>query len=644
MMITELQKCPSLYATGEQKTTIMCGMSNTAEELAVYAHSVATGLSFKRVYDESALAAVRSRVSEGLTWARFYELLADGFNSACVTSRIIAAARGDPTTGVAAAGGYGGVGLAADGSSSIGQELQVVCTPAGATRPIVFSVPSSAESTQAHILSHMVKGQQVIARPKDHQQQLARLATEEAAVAAQRDSLEKEALALRDNLARNRSQEEQSNRRLAELRREFNPSQAESADDPWRAVYARQVQSGTANAHRLPNPMVDRVCKDYDPALLRLVKSRFLTPDMCQKGSPAHSVIQPYSAAELAQLTRGFPSPTYEVVWRALDRIDDWAYNVFEVQTAMAGDDYASLPMQPHGGSLFITLYALLCKNNSLQKFNIDEQATLNWISVVEAGYHGNPYHNSMHAADVVQITNFILTKGGLAKRCELSDLDVLSAILAAAVHDFDHPGINNNFHIKSGSYLATLYNDRSVLENLHVSSIFELMKNREFNILAGLSDEQRKEVRETMVEMVLATDMGLHGKYVARMKGKLQERASFLKREDQLLALCMALKMADISNCGRPNDIYLKWSGKVSDEFYQQGDRERGLGLACSPFMDRMQPALAKGQISFMNYIIIPFFEQLSELLPDLRFAVDLAEANRGYWAQNDDSGGAKA
>eukprot|EP00757_Euglenozoa_sp_SAG-D1_P000694 gene694-1821_t len=38
-------------------------------------------------------------------------------------------------------------------------------------------------------------------------------------------------------------------------------------------------------------------------------------------------------------------------------------------------------------------------------------------------------------------------------------------------------------------------------------------------------------------------------------------------------LALSMAVKMADISNCGRPAELYLRWCEKIADEFYMQGD-----------------------------------------------------------------------
>ena len=54
-----------------------------------------------------------------------------------------------------------------------------------------------------------------------------------------------------------------------------------------------------------------------------------------------------------------------------------------------------------------------------------------------------------------------------------MSDLEIFTSLIAAIIHDFDHTGTTNNFHINSGSGLALLYNDRAVLENHHVSAFF---------------------------------------------------------------------------------------------------------------------------------------------------------------------------
>ena len=52
--------------------------------------------------------------------------------------------------------------------------------------------------------------------------------------------------------------------------------------------------------------------------------------------------------------------------------------------------------------------------------------------------------------------------------------------LFSAIVHDYDHSGTTNNFHIQSGSNMAILYNDRAVLENHHVAEFFKYVTERE--------------------------------------------------------------------------------------------------------------------------------------------------------------------
>ena len=71
-------------------------------------------------------------------------------------------------------------------------------------------------------------------------------------------------------------------------------------------------------------------------------------------------------------------------------------------------------------------------------------------------------------------------------------------------------------------SRLASLYNDKSVLENHHLSSAFELMKSSERNIVTGLKTEQYREFRSLVIDMVLATDMSSHFTQIKNMKSLL--------------------------------------------------------------------------------------------------------------------------
>ena len=67
---------------------------------------------------------------------------------------------------------------------------------------------------------------------------------------------------------------------------------------------------------------------------------------------------------------------------------------------------------------------------------------------------------------------------------------------------------MNNTFLEATKDELAVLYNDVSVLENHHVASAFKLLRSKELDWTKTLTLEDYKDFRETVVQMVLGTDM----------------------------------------------------------------------------------------------------------------------------------------
>ena len=71
---------------------------------------------------------------------------------------------------------------------------------------------------------------------------------------------------------------------------------------------------------------------------------------------------------------------------------------------------------------------------------NCDEATLQNWLTVIEANYHStNTYHNSTHAADVLQSTAYFLQRNRI--KALLDPFDSTACLIAAAIHDVDHPG-----------------------------------------------------------------------------------------------------------------------------------------------------------------------------------------------------------
>ena len=127
------------------------------------------------------------------------------------------------------------------------------------------------------------------------------------------------------------------------------------------------------------------------------------------------------------------------------------------------------------------------------EKFDIQFDTLVRFADQLEFGYnlHNNPYHNSIHACDVLQTTHYLIHVSGISQW--LTEIEIFAMLFAAAIHDFEHTGTTNNFHVQTKSRLAMIYNDRSVLENHHLSVAFRLLQNPDIDILLGLEPDEFK-------------------------------------------------------------------------------------------------------------------------------------------------------
>jgi hypothetical protein len=222
-----------------------------------------------------------------------------------------------------------------------------------------------------------------------------------------------------------------------------------------------------------------------------------------------------------------------------------------------------------------------------------------------------NPYHNNLHAADVAQTCHHLLSQTGLMHW--LTDLEIFATLVAAIIHDYEHTGTTNNFHVMSGSDTALLYNDRAVLENHHISAAFRVLKDDECNILQNLSRDEYRELRTLIIDMVLATDMSFHFQQLKNMKNLLTLDAP---QVDKSKALSLVLHCCDISHPAKRWDIHHKWTMLLLEEFFRQGDLERELGLPFSPLCDRNNTLVAESQIGFIDFIVEPSMAVCSDML----------------------------
>ncbi|KAJ9514368.1 hypothetical protein QJQ45_012283 [Haematococcus lacustris] len=161
---------------------------------------------------------------------------------------------------------------------------------------------------------------------------------------------------------------------------------------------------------------------------------------------------------------------------------------------------------------LSVLAFALFMRSKLVARFRINELRLARFLCTIEAGYRQNPYHNRMHAADVLRTLHVIMTRGGILKAMGAAqEVALLSVYFSAVVHDYQHKGLNNDFLCKTGDELALRYNDRSPMENHHVAAAFELMLDPAVNIFSDTSKKAREVLRKFAIELILATDMKQH-------------------------------------------------------------------------------------------------------------------------------------
>uniref|UniRef100_A0A8C7TFZ5 Phosphodiesterase n=1 Tax=Oncorhynchus mykiss TaxID=8022 RepID=A0A8C7TFZ5_ONCMY len=348
-----------------------------------------------------------------------------------------------------------------------------------------------------------------------------------------------------------------------------------------------------------------------------------------------------------------------------MEKINSWNFQIFDLMDRTGGKT---------GRILSYVTYTLFQDTCLFEMFKIPVREFMSYFCALENGYRDIPYHNRVHATDVLHAVWYLTTRpvpgfqqihnehvtgsdtgnSGISpgrvsyassKSSSISDdnygclawnipaLELMALYVAAAMHDYDHPGRTNAFLVATNAAQAVLYNDRSVLENHHAASAWSLyLSQPEFNFLANLDHVEFKRFRFLVIEAILATDLKKHFDFLAEFNSKVNDVNSpgidWTNENDRLLVCQVCIKLADINGPAKGRDLHLKWTEGIVNEFYEQGDEEATLGLPISPFMDRSSPQLAKLQESFITHIVGPLCN-----------SYDAAGLLPGYWIDEERS-----
>ncbi|KAK9471631.1 uncharacterized protein V1510DRAFT_407756 [Dipodascopsis tothii] len=310
----------------------------------------------------------------------------------------------------------------------------------------------------------------------------------------------------------------------------------------------------------------------------------------------------------------------------------------------------------------------------SLAEFVISPACLLRFLTTTRAAYQPrNPYHNFRHAVDVLQATFYFLLSAGVFPTIDgqppppapgphsfaavLRPRDGLALLIAAMGHDTGHPGVTNAFLNSTNSPLSLLYSGRSVLESFHCAAYNNLLQ------LLWPATHSVAPVRDIIVETVLATDMGVHFKYMKKLTKIFEDPARPRSladlpdpiRDHYRILICASLmKCADISNVARNLEISTHWGKALSDEFELTACLEQAVTASDTNLVACMQSvvdtrkaqraneseddrllALAKSQIFFIDTFARPLFRAMVTALPELQYTLDNVIANGEIWRE---------
>ena len=76
----------------------------------------------------------------------------------------------------------------------------------------------------------------------------------------------------------------------------------------------------------------------------------------------------------------------------------------------------------------------------------------------------------------------------------------------------------------------------------------------------------------------------------------------------DRIQVLQNMVHCADLASPTKPLFLYCKWTNSITEEFFQQGDKEKELGLDISPMCDRETATVEKSQVKNCQlYFVLP-------------------------------------
>jgi 3',5'-cyclic-nucleotide phosphodiesterase len=262
------------------------------------------------------------------------------------------------------------------------------------------------------------------------------------------------------------------------------------------------------------------------------------------------------------------------------------------------------------------------------------------FVEVIRKKYNDHPFHNWLHAVSVLHVAwhliRVIKTETPVGEPEVLNPLERLALLLAAMVHDVDHPAQTNAFQIDAFSHLALTHNDQAVLENHHLVTAFTAATSNDVRLFEDMEPGTKHFLRSRIISCVFATDMKNHFQMCKRIDG-VTDLAQLHDTEEAREFMCnVVVHCADLSAQVLETPLAMLWEERITKEFEREATQRRSLNLPVPDFMSGLeQPAVrAKKQLGFLDFVVAPLWKGVARLLPPLQMCRNNLDKNRKHYS----------
>ena len=290
------------------------------------------------------------------------------------------------------------------------------------------------------------------------------------------------------------------------------------------------------------------------------------------------------------------------------------------------------------------------------------------YVQAIAAMYPENPFHNFEHASHVALSVQKLLCRieapeldwstPGLEAALSLHDhtygitsdpLIHFAVVLAALVHDVDHPGVPNSTLVLEKTSLAAVYKNKSVAEQNSVDLAWDLLMDDAFVDLRQVlytTEADFKRTRQLIVNSVMATDI-MDKELGAFRKARWEKAFSEAPLETNsdnvvdntesddcavhrkaTIVLEHLIQASDVAHTMQHWHVYIKWNERLFDELYKayldgRADTDPSINWY-------------KGEMGFFDFYIIPLTKKLEScgvFGVSSAECLDYAQHNRREW-----------